>query len=315
MRVIAILGPTGSGKSDLALRLAAHLPIEIISVDSAQVYRGMNIGTAKPSAAEQGRVPHHLIDIREPEAVYSAGEFRDDALRLVDEIHSRKRIPVLVGGTMLYFRALFQGLAALPTADTRVRATIDASAQEKGWAAMHAELAERDPLSAAKIHPNDAQRIQRALEVLTVSGRSLRDHWCDEEQLSSFGDWTICVLQPQDRAQLHARLAQRLETMLSSGLIEEVRQLLTRATLDETSPALRLVGYRQLIGYVKGRESLAAASAQALYATRQLAKRQLTWLRSQSLLPTSASVLRCDSFDSLIREQLTQTLIQESASP
>jgi tRNA dimethylallyltransferase len=312
---IAILGPTGCGKSALALRVAAELPVEIISVDSAQVYRGLDIGTAKPSLVEQRAVPHHLIDIREPEQVYSAGEFRQDCLALLEQIRARGRVPLLVGGTMLYFRALFQGIAVMPPADEVRRAAIDARAAEQGWPALHAQLSQTDPESAARIHPNDAQRIQRALEVLQVSGRTLRDHWRSSLAPASFANWQICILQPAQRATLHATLANRLQTMLGAGFAEEVRQLLARGTLSEDSPALRLVGYRQLIGYCRGVESLNSATLRALSATRQLAKRQITWLRSASLLPAGACVLHGDPFDGPTMEQIARVLIKEKQTP
>jgi tRNA dimethylallyltransferase len=307
---IAILGPTGCGKSALAMRIAAELPVEIISVDSAQVYRGMDVGTAKPSIAERNAVPHHLIDIRDPEGVYSAGEFRAHCLGLLQEITARGRMPLLVGGTMLYFRALFRGIAELPAADAAVRADIDARAADSGWPALHAELAARDPASAARIHANDAQRIQRALEVLEISGRSLPDHWGEESQPSSFCDWKICVLQPPDRHLLHAALAARLDAMMDAGFPAEVSNLLARGTLSEDSPALRLVGYRQLIGYCLGKETLQAAQEKALYATRQLAKRQMTWLRSETLLPDNSYKLSCDPFSRQNMEQIFRSLIE-----
>jgi tRNA dimethylallyltransferase len=318
-RAIAILGPTGSGKSALAMRLAAERPVELISVDSAQVYRGMDIGTAKPSRAERQAVPHHLIDIRDPEQSYSAGEFRTDCLRVIHEVAARGRIPVLVGGTMLYFRTLFRGLANLPVADVAVRAALDARAEREGWPALHAELAVRDPASAARIHPQDAQRIQRALEVLMVSGRALGEHWGEHgeaaQDLSVFSDWQICVLEPRQRDLLHARLAQRLTVMVQAGFAAEVSNLLARGTLDEHSPALRLVGYRQFVGYCLGRESLDLATNLTLYATRQLAKRQLTWLRSDSLFPVGAPCMRVDPFDLPTMEQLPQTLIKAMLPP
>jgi tRNA dimethylallyltransferase len=312
---IAILGPTGCGKSALAMRIAAMLPAEIISVDSAQVYRGMDIGTAKPTAAERSAVPHHLIDIRDPEQAYSAGQFRADCLQLLQEITARGRMPLLVGGTMLYFRALFHGMAALPVANQALRAAIDARARNVGWRTLHAELAVHDPASAARIHANDAQRIQRALEVLELSGRTLQDHWSRELQPSSFCDWRICVLQPAERSLLHAALAARLDAMLASGFPAEVSKLLARGTLDESSAALRLVGYRQLIGYCRGLESLEVAAEKAFYATRQLAKRQLTWLRSDKLLPDTSCVLRCDPFDAAAMEQFPGVLIKAIRPP
>jgi tRNA dimethylallyltransferase len=314
-RAIAILGPTGSGKSALAMRIAAQVPVEIISVDSAQVYRGMDVGTAKPTAAERSAVLHHLIDIREPEQVYSAGEFRADCLKLMQEIMARDRVPLLVGGTMLYFRSLFQGIAVLPVADQAVRASIDARARIEGWPALHAALAARDPESAARIHANDAQRIQRALEVLELSGRTLREHWSSNPQLSSFCDWHIGVLQPVDRGLLHAALTARLDAMMAAGFPEEVSNLLARGTLSEDSAALRLVGYRQLVPYCKGEESLQTATEKALYATRQLAKRQMTWLRSSTFLPDNSYRICCDPFDQPTMEQFMRDLIKGSRPP
>ena len=309
-RVIAILGPTACGKSELALRLAQRAPVELISVDSAQVYRGMDIGTAKPTPAERARAPHHLIDIRDPQENYSAGEFRADCLELIEAIRARGALPVLVGGTMLYFRALFQGIAELPPADAALRAELDARAAREGWPALHAELALRDPRSAARIHPHDAQRIQRALEVLALSGRTLEQHWESTTTLSSFSDWKICVMEPTHREQLHQRIEYRLDAMLKQGFAAEVSNLLARGTLSERSPALRLVGYRQMLGYCLGHETLQEAAQKALFATRQLAKRQLTWLRSGSLFPSQANVLKADPFDLPTMEQLPGALIK-----
>ncbi|MEY2853017.1 MAG: putative tRNA delta(2)-isopentenylpyrophosphate transferase [Pseudomonadota bacterium] len=319
-RAIAILGPTGAGKSDLALRIARDLPVEIISVDSAQVYRGLDIGTAKPTRAERAAVPHHLIDIRDPEQVYSAGEFRTDALRLMSAISSRGRTPLLVGGTMLYFRALFRGIAELPVADPEVRARIDARAREQGWPALHAELSERDPVAGARIAPNDAQRIQRALEVLELSGRPLHAHWQEAntsagQDVSWHGLWNIALLEPASRTELHERLSRRLQAMLSQGLVEEVRGLLARGTLREDSPVLRLVGYRQFVQYCQGQESLQGATTRSLEATRQLAKRQLTWLRSATVLPEGAVATKMDAFDAQARERLALILIKPEVPP
>ena len=285
-RVLVIAGPTGAGKSDYALQLAQRVPVEIISVDSAQVYRGMDIGTAKPSAAEQAAVPHHLLDLCEPESVYSAGQFRRDALDCIAQIAGRGRVPLLVGGTMLYFRGLFQGIASMPQADLALRAELDARAARDGWPALHAQLAQLDPDAARRIHVNDAQRIQRALEVLTLAGAGLTQLWQEPAPAGVPFDSLICVLQPGDRALLH-----------------EVQRLRQRPGLSADSPALRAVGYRQLLSYCTGEQPLSAAREQAVAATRQLAKRQMTWLRSASLWPDAQQPLNFDpqAADSLER--------------
>jgi tRNA dimethylallyltransferase len=254
-------------------------------------------------------VPHHLIDIRDPEQAYSAGEFRADALRLIDEISGRGRIPLLVGGTMLYYRALFQGIAELPQADADLRRQIDARAAAEGWPALHAELAAKDPGAATRIHPNDAQRIQRALELIALTGRPLEQLW-EQEDSYSFSKWNIVVLEPADRSQLHAVIARRFEAMMEAGLADEVRTLLARPGMSEKSHTMRLVGYRQLAAYVAGRDSLPDAVGKAMAATRQLAKRQLTWLRGQNLLPSGASVQRVDPFDDTARNYMTRVLIE-----
>lgn len=313
--VLALLGPTGSGKSALAMHLAQRQPIEIVSVDSAQVYRGMDIGTAKPTAAEQAEVPHHLIDLREPEDTYSAGEFRRDALAAIADITARGRLPVLVGGTMLYYRALFRGIATLPPANPALRADLDARAATEGWPALHAELLARDPRAGARIHPNDAQRIQRALELLAQGVGSLDEAWESGAEATVIPeiDWRITVLDVADRKALHDRLAVRLDAMLASGFVEEVRALLARGTLDSESPSMRAVGYRQLIEFCEGRESLGTARDKALYATRQLAKRQLTWLRSEGLMPIGATVQRFDAFANGLAEQFMNAALQSIA--
>jgi tRNA dimethylallyltransferase len=312
---IAILGATGTGKSALAMRLAQRVPVEIISVDSAQVYRGLDIGTAKPDAADRALVPHHLINIRAPEQVYSAGEFRADCHALLREISARGKVPVLVGGTMLYFRALFRGLAQLPAASPSLRTELDARAAVEGWPALHAQLAQHDPLGAARIHPHDAQRIQRALEVLATSGRSLSQHWESEETALQPVDWQIAILDPGSREQLHARLARRLDAMMDAGFVGEVRQLLDRGTLNRSSPVLRLVGYRQLAEYCRGEQSLAEATKLALIATRQLAKRQMTWLRGAGLLPPAARIIRAEAFSAVHTERVLGSLIERLMSP
>jgi tRNA dimethylallyltransferase len=312
---IAIIGPTGSGKSALAMRIAASLPVEIVSVDSAQVYRGLDIGTAKPTPDEQRRVVHHLVDIRDPDQVYSAGEFRRDCLALVRDIAARGRTPLLVGGTMLYYRALFAGIAGMPTADAGVRAAIDARAAHLGWPALHAELAARDAEAGARIHPNDAQRIQRALEVLELSGRALDSHWDEPAQdARQFTRWQVALLEPADRARLHEVLALRLDAMLHSGFVDEVHALLHRG-FDERMPVMRLVGYRQLIAHCRGQETLEIAARRALAATRQLAKRQLTWMRSGKLLPYGATIHPADPFDSGSVELLAEALIEGPMTP
>jgi tRNA dimethylallyltransferase len=283
-RVDAILlcGPTASGKSGLALELARRAPVEIVSVDSAQVYRGLDIGAAKPPPELRAAVPHHLIDLREPQQTYSAGEFVADALRAIDDIRARGRMPLLVGGTMLYFNALLRGLAPLPQADAAQRARLDARAAAEGWPVLHAELAAVDPEAAARIHPNDPQRIQRALEVWHASGRPISAWQRDTAPQHGlvFERWALV---PADRSALHRRIAERFGGMMAAGLLEEVRRLRHRPGLDPSAPALRAVGYRQLWQYLDGPESaagLARTVAAAVAATRQLAKRQLTWINA-----------------------------------
>lgn len=275
----ALLGPTASGKSRLALELAARLPLEIVSLDSAQVYRGMDIGTAKPSSGERARVTHHLIDLVTPEQAYSAGRFHNDALRAVQDILARGRIPLLVGGTMLYYRALVSGLDALPTADPAMRAAIDAEAARLGWAALHAELARVDPKAAQRIAPGDAQRIQRALEVWRLSGRTLSSFQTGSGSELPFRLVSFSIV-PRDRALLHRRIQERFDAMLEAGLIDEVRSLRRRYCLSVDLPSMRCVGYRQVWGHLEGEYDRAVMREKAIAATRQLAKRQMTWLRS-----------------------------------
>ena len=278
---ILLMGPTASGKTDLAMSLCKRFPCDIISVDSALVYRGMNIGTAKPDAATLQRAPHRLIDIRDPEESYSAGDFVRDAQAAMKEIISLGRIPLLAGGTMMYFRALTEGLAELPSADIEIRREIDAEAQQNGWPAMHDLLRAVDTGAASRINPNDGQRIQRALEVYRVSGKSISE-W---QQQSAAGSCDISfikvALQIEPRSVLHARIKERLEHMVENGFVDELRALRARPGLTRESPAMRAVGYRQFWNYLEGDCSLAEASERALFATRQLAKRQLTWLRSE----------------------------------
>jgi len=285
-RPIAVLtGPTGTGKSDIALQLAREFPIEIVSVDSAQVYRGLDIGSAKPDADTVARVPHHLIDLVEPNASYSAGRFVRDAIEAIADIEARGRVPLLVGGTMLYLRALIGGIASLPHASEQIRAAIDAEAGRIGWPALHTRLATVDAAAAARIHPNDAQRIQRALEVHAATGKPLSVlQAATRSPLER--EFLVTALVPADRARLHAALALRFENMLAAGLLEEVRTLYARGDLTPENPSIRAVGYRQLWSHVSGGSTLETAVESAVAATRQLAKRQMTWLRSMPNIRT-----------------------------
>ena len=281
-RVLLLTGPTGGGKSDWALRLAAHLPIEIISADSAQVFRGLDIGTAKPSLEVQQRVPHHLLDIRDPAQRYSAGEFVRDANAAIKAIIERGRLPVLVGGTMLYLRALLRGLAELPQASPELRAALEAEAARVGWAAMHTQLAGVDPQAAAKIHPRDPQRIQRALEVHRLTGCTMTELQSRTRSVVEDVEWLSFALIPQDRAVHVQSLSARFAHMMTQGLLGEVATLYRRGDLQAELPALRSVGYRQLWAYLAGQVGLVEAQSQAVVATCQLAKRQLTWLRGET---------------------------------
>jgi tRNA dimethylallyltransferase len=306
-QALAIAGPTASGKTGLALAIAAHLQdqggAEIISVDSALVFKGMNIGTAKPSASELAAVPHHLIDIRDPLNAYSAAEFAHDALACVADIRSRGKMPILVGGTMLYFKALMEGLNDMPAANAEVRAGIQAEAENLGWPAMHALLSEVDPLTAARLAPADSQRISRALEVFRISGKALSSfhqlnvapaepansnalHWANAPLLS---------LEPTDRSWLHKRIEQRFDDMLSNGFLDEVKDLRARGDLTPDLPAMRCVGYRQAWEALDGTLPMSELRDRGVFATRQLAKRQITWLRS---LP-QRTVLDADGQDVL----------------
>lgn len=278
---IALMGPTASGKTALAVALAARFGLQIISVDSALVYRGLDIGSAKPDAATLQRAPHRLIDIRDPHQTYSAAEFTQDARREMAAITDAGQVPLLVGGTGLYFHALLSGLSELPEADASVRAHIAAEASECGWAALHAELATIDPVAAARIQPADSQRIQRALEVFRLTGRPL-SHWQQPPQHTIF-PWRVLklVVAPGDRAVLHARIEQRLEQMLAQGFLQEVEALRADPRLTPELPSMRAVGYRQAWEYLDGNGNLAQFQQRALFATRQLAKRQLTWLRRE----------------------------------
>ena len=309
LKPIALVGPTASGKTAIALAIADKLPVEIISIDSALVYRGMDIGTAKPSAQEQAQVVHHLIDIREPTQTYNAADFVNDAQHLIADIQSRGKLPLLVGGTMLYLKALQDGIDDLPKTDAATREAIETHAKAKGWPAMHEELRKVDPISAARLAPNDAQRISRALEVWHISGKSL-SAWFEEgankrldtlRTTASGTDIDVISLEPNDRAWLHARIEQRFAAMLTAGFLEEMQTLRARGDLTPDLPSMRCVGYRQaweqmdamrLLG-THSQEMLAKLQETAVAATRQLAKRQLTWLRSMPERHTIA----CDSAD------------------
>ena len=291
---LCIAGPTASGKSTAAMALAAALApdmhVEIVSVDSAQVYRGMDIGTAKASQAERAAVPHHLIDILDPAERYSVARFVADATRLIEEIAMRGALPLLVGGTMLYFKALFEGLDAMPEADAAVRAEIDTRAADEGWPALHAELAKVDPVTAARLATNDAQRIQRALEVHRVSGRPLSAWHSDKPRAEP--PPPLIALEPLDRGWLHARINERFAAMLDAGLVNEVRALRARGDLNADLPSMRAVGYRQAWAALDAND-LSALPATGSAATRQLAKRQLTWLRAMP----SRQIVACDAAD------------------
>ena len=281
-KAVCLMGPTASGKTDIAVRLCKRFPFDIISVDSALVYRGMDIGTAKPDAETQRRTPHRLIDIRDPEERYSAGHFVRDARREIDAILALGRVPLLVGGTMMYFRALTGGIAELPAADPQIRAAIDAEAENSGWPAVHEQLMAVDPEAAGRIKPNDRQRIQRALEVYRSSGRTLTDWQVAAPALASNGiEFLKIALQPDTRQILHERIEQRLNFMINNGFLDEVKVLRDRPDLTPEHPSMRSVGYRQLWQHLDGETTLEEARDKALFATRQLAKRQITWLRSE----------------------------------
>ncbi len=297
---IAIAGPTASGKTAAALAIAQRVPLEIISVDSALVYRGMDIGTAKPSAAELAAVPHHLIDIRDPLHAYSAAEFVIDARRLIEDINARGKLPLLVGGTMLYFKALFEGLDDMPRADPEVRAAIASEALEKGWPALHAELAVVDPMTATRLAPNDSQRISRALEVFKITGQAL-SFFHQRSASKPLADASIdtgadigasCLisLEPTERSWLHERIALRFDAMLSSGFMDEVKALRARGDLTPDLPSMRCVGYRQAWEALDGTSPMNELRDKGVFATRQLAKRQITWLRSMP----QRRVVACD---------------------
>ena len=285
-KYIALAGPTASGKTVAAMAIAREFPVEIISVDSALVYRSMDIGTAKPTAAELAAVPHHLIDIRDPLNAYSAAEFVLDAELLISDITARGKLPLLVGGTMLYFKALFDGLDDMPKADPRVRAVLALEAVEKGWPALHAELAEVDAITANRLAPNDSQRISRALEVFRISGQPLSSFHQQSatKKIAAYarntGAVALISLEPLERSWLHSRIADRFDAMLAAGFIDEVKALRARGDLHPDLPSMRCVGYRQAWEALDGKSPMTELRDKGVFATRQLAKRQITWLRS-----------------------------------
>ena len=279
--MLVLAGPTGAGKTDWAIRAAESAPLEIVSVDSALVYRGLDVGTAKPAREVRARIPHHLIDICDAAESYSAGRFAADALRAIREIHARQRVPLLVGGTMLYLRALLEGLATLPAASAPLRSELDARAEALGWPALHAELARLDPQAAARIAANDGQRIQRALEVCYTTGEPISKlQRATVSPLAGFSVryWILC---PRDREVLKQRIALRFDSMMAAGFLDEVRRLRDRGDLTAAQPSMRAVGYRQLWAHLDGECGLEEAGRRAVAATRQLAKRQLTWMRGE----------------------------------
>jgi len=297
---IFLMGPTAAGKTDAAMALHERLGHELISVDSAMVYRGMDIGSAKPSASELARAPHHLIDIRDPAEPYSAADFRLDALSLMRQISAAGKVPLLVGGTMLYYKRLVEGVANLPSADPAIRQRLEAQWQNEGLLSLHQRLAEVDALSAQRIHPNDPQRVMRALEVYYASGRPMSELWA-EQQPETF-PWRVLsiALAPSDRSLLHQRIAQRFEVMLGEGLINEVAALKKRNDLHLGLPAMKSVGYRQVWEYLEGEYDYASLVERGVIATRQLAKRQLTWLRSWPELNWVDSQ-RSDALDQVLK--------------
>jgi tRNA dimethylallyltransferase len=282
---ILLIGPTTSGKSELALALARRFGGEIVSADSAQVYRGMDIGTAKPDAATRAAVPHHLLDVVDPTGAYSAARFRSDASAAIAGIRARGRLPIVAGGTMLYIRALREGLSALPQADVGVRAALDARAARDGWPALHAELAQIDPLTASRLSPYDAQRIQRALEVHALTGRPLSALQGARQRERGLEPALVVAVAPAERAALHVAIARRFDAMLAAGLVDEVRGLRARYALSPQMPSMRCVGYRQTYEYLEGVGDRQTLRERGIAATRQLAKRQITWLRGMNVDP------------------------------
>lgn len=302
--IICLAGPTAAGKTAAVMELAANLPIEIISVDSANIYRKMDIGTAKPSAEERALVPHHLIDILDPAETYSASDFCSDALRLIEEIKGRERIPILAGGTMMYFKALREGLNDLPSRDSQIREKLDKEAQEVGWPEMHDRLKSLDPVTAERLAPNDSQRIQRALEVITITGKPLSELLAKQQDSPQRYDFKTISLEPSDRSWLHERIALRFHQMMEEGFLNEVKGLHSRDDLHVNLPSIRCVGYRQLWEHLEGAYDLDTAVEKGIVATRQLAKRQITWLRA---LPERASI---DSMSNDAAQQVKQKIYE-----
>lgn len=303
-QAIFLMGPTASGKTDLAIALRQTLPVEVISVDSALIYKGMDIGTAKPSQAELALAPHRLIDILDPAESYSAMNFRADALKEMADITASGRIPLLVGGTMLYYKALIEGLSPLPSADPTIRAEIEQRAEQQGWAALHQELLKIDPVAGTRINPNDSQRINRALEVFYITGKTMTELTAEQGESLPY-DVLQFAIAPQERAVLHERIEQRFHKMIALGFEEEVKKLYERSDLHIDLPSIRCVGYRQMWEYLQGEISLDEAIFKGICATRQLAKRQITWLRSwqseltwlDSLAPEQAKAIVLDKWE------------------
>ncbi|GAA5314966.1 MAG: tRNA (adenosine(37)-N6)-dimethylallyltransferase MiaA [Candidatus Pelagadaptatus aseana] len=302
-KVLFLMGPTASGKTDLAMAMRQHLPVELISVDSALVYKGLDIGSAKPSVDELALAPHRLLDICDPATPYSAAEFREDALREIRDIHQAGAIPLLVGGTMMYFKALLEGMADMPAADAAVRAEIEAEASVHGWPYVHEQLRLVDPQMAAAIHPNHSQRLSRALEVYRSSGKTMTQLRAEQSQYHLNQDYDVrqVALLPRDRSVLHARIEQRFDLMLDNGFIEEVQGLMARGDLNPDLPAIRAVGYRQVWEYLAGQCSREEMRDKGIAATRQLAKRQITWLRGWQ----NANFVYIDSEDGKIRKKVS----------
>lgn len=278
---VLLMGPTASGKTALSIAMAQAMNAEIISVDSALVYKGMDIGTAKPNLEERAGIPHHLIDILDPSEAFSTGQFRSRALALMNDITRRGKLPLLVGGTMLYFSALTQGLAKLPEADLEIRQRLDRELRDLGKEVLHARLAQLDPQAAARIHVNDPQRVQRALEVYEISGRPLSEFFQTDQQSDQAYRYLKLIVAPAERQHLHAKIAERFNLMLAQGFLDEVQALRARGDLDESMPSIRCVGYRQAWSYLNGEYDFETMREKAVIATRQLAKRQFTWLRKE----------------------------------